>query len=79
MYMDLTGATESQARAVYMYVGCKDEPETEGIEIGSDPGVFRLDRPQKERELRASLKPQEPVNPGVFTGFPAGAPCLAQR
>ena len=28
-YMDLTGVTESEARSVFMYVGCKDTVSTE--------------------------------------------------
>lgn len=29
-YMDITGVTESEARSVYMYVGCNDTVSTEG-------------------------------------------------
>lgn len=30
-YMDLSGVTESQARNVYMYVGCRDEIKSDAF------------------------------------------------
>jgi len=46
-YMDLTGGTESQARAVFMHVCCKDEEK-----MGGEDGLKTL---QTSRSIRRAV------------------------
>jgi len=38
-YMDLTGATEAQARSVFMYVGCHEPRESDPMESSWTPAL----------------------------------------
>jgi len=44
-YMDLTGATEAQARSVFMYVGCHEPRELDGMESSWTPVLEPTTKP----------------------------------